>query len=70
MEQKEQYEVKASYDPKGGKYNTVITVVEVASQRIVDSFEFSAHNEEHALYVATQERSARNQGTKKDQPNS
>ena len=70
MEQKERYEVNASYDPKGGKYNTVITVVEVASKCIVDSYEFSAHNEEHALHVATQERFARNQDTKKDQQNS
>jgi len=66
MGQKERYEVNASYDPKGGKYNTVITVIDTASQCVVDSYEFSAHDEEHALYVATQERSARNQDTKKD----
>ena len=69
MEQKERYEVNVSYDPNSGKYNTVITVIDTASQCTVDSYEFSAHDEEHALYVATQERSARNQSTKKDREN-
>ena len=57
---KDKYSVEVSYNPNGGKYNTTVTVTEIASQRIVESYEFSAHDDKHALYVATQERLARN----------
>lgn len=62
----DKYSVEVSYNPNGGKFNAVVTVIEIESNRIVESYEFSAHDENHALYVAAQERLARNRDTEKE----